>query len=335
MGSELFDAAYELVSKNDGQKKAVDTTEGPLLVIAGPGTGKTQILSVRVGKILQNNPTILPSNILCLTFTETGAANMRERLTRFIGQDAYNVTISTYHAFGGDLIRRFPEYFAETRLQNPIDDLSKYQVVSKIVEGMSYRNPLKQTRHHLYDLISTISEVKRALLSGEDLRAIAKENLACIQAVNTDLTAIFSEFKIMPRKLDVALPYFVKTRESLAKNIPTQPVHAHLGSLVGVAIQQLDKAIEEAEAMGKPNALTVWKNKWLAKNSDNQFILAGGLETLRIEALADVLDAYEAAMRERGLYDFDDMILRAIDVLEHNNDLKYTLQEQYLYILRE
>jgi len=333
MGSELFDAAYELVSKNDRQKKAVDTTEGPLLVIAGPGTGKTQILSVRVGRILQNNPTILPNNILCLTFTETGAANMRERLTRFIGQDSYNVTISTYHAFGGDLIRRFPEYFTETRLQNPIDDLGKYQIVSEIVEAMSYRNPLKQTRHHLYDLISTISEVKRALLSSDDLRAIAKENLACIQTVNGDLAAIFSDFKIMPRKLEIALPYFVKTRETLAKNIPEKPAHTHLGSLAGVAIQQLDKAINEAEAMGKPNMLTVWKNKWLAKNNDNQFILAGGLETLRIQALADVLDTYEAAMQKRGLYDFDDMILRAIEVLEHNNDLKYTLQEQYLYIL--
>src|SRR5690554_6033754 len=129
MGNE-FDAAYTLVSKNEEQKKAVDTTEGPLLVIAGPGTGKTQILSVRVGKILQNNPTILPSNILCLTFTETGAANMRERLTRFIGQDAYSVNISTYHAFGSELIRRYPEYFTETRLQNPIDELGKHQIFS-------------------------------------------------------------------------------------------------------------------------------------------------------------------------------------------------------------
>lgn len=333
MGSELFDAAYELVSKNKGQKKAVDTTEGPLLVIAGPGTGKTQILSVRVGKILQNNPTILPSNILCLTFTETGAANMRERLTRFIGQDAYNVTISTYHAFGGDLIRRFPEYFTETQLQNSIDDLGKHQIVSEIVETMSYRNPLKQTRHHLYDLISTISEVKRALLSSEDLRAIAKENLTYISTINGNLAHTFADFKMMPRKLNAALPYFIKTREILAANMPDAPVHPHFGSLVGVAILQLDKAIEEAESLGKTTALTTWKNKWLAKNSENQFVLAGELETRRIEALADVLDAYEAAMRERGLYDFDDMILRAIEVLEHNNDLKYTLQEQYLYIL--
>ncbi len=331
--SEAFEAAYKLISKNEGQKKAVDTTEGPLLVIAGPGTGKTQILSVRVGKILQNNPTILPSNILCLTFTETGAANMRERLTRFIGQDAYNVTISTYHAFGGDLIRRFPEYFTETRLQNPVDDLGKYQIVSEIVDAMSYRNPLKQTRYHLYDLISTISEVKRALLSSDDLRAIAKENLDSIRTINGDLATIFTDFKIMPRKLEKALPYFLKTREVLVKNMPEKPAHPHLGSLVGIAIQQLDYAIEEAESVGKPNALTVWKNKWLAKNSDNQFVLAGELETRRIEALADVLDAYEAALRKRGLYDFDDMILRAIDVLEHNDDLKYTLQEQYLYIL--
>jgi DNA helicase-2/ATP-dependent DNA helicase PcrA len=333
MGNNLFEAAYELVSKNDGQKKAVDTTEGPLLVIAGPGTGKTQILSVRVGKILLNNPTILPSNILCLTFTESGASNMRERLTRFIGQDAYNVTIGTYHSFGGDLIRRFPEYFTETKLQNPIDDLGKYQVVSEIVEGISYRNPLKQTRHHLHDLISTISEVKRALLTSDDLRTIAKENLQCIDAISKEISETFIGFKIMPRKLDVALPYFIKTREALAQNMPKDPVHPHLGSLVGIAIQQLDTAIQDAESLGKPNALTVWKNKWLAKNTNNNFVLTGELETKRTEALADVFDAYEAALQKRGLYDFDDMILRAIDVLQNNADLKYTLQEQYLYIL--
>src|SRR5690348_9757262 len=103
-------------SLNAAQKEAVDNVDGPLLVIAGPGTGKTQLLSARVANILRKTDT-LPSNILCLTFTESGALNMRERLTRFIGPDAYDVQIGTYHAFGGDLIRRYPEYFAQTRLE--------------------------------------------------------------------------------------------------------------------------------------------------------------------------------------------------------------------------
>src|ERR1044072_8284658 len=120
---------------NKAQRKAVDAIEGPVLVLAGPGTGKTQLLGVRVAHILQVTDT-LPQNILCLTFTENGAENMRQRLTRFIGQSAYDVNIGTYHAFGGDLIRRFPEVFAETRLQSPVDELAKHQILSEIIEGL-------------------------------------------------------------------------------------------------------------------------------------------------------------------------------------------------------
>src|SRR5690348_1414540 len=107
-----FQEAYR--SLNTAQREAVDTLEGPLMVIAGPGTGKTQLLSARVANILQKTDT--PArNILCLTFTENGATNMRERLTRFIGQAAYDVNIGTYHSFGREIINRFPEYFTETR----------------------------------------------------------------------------------------------------------------------------------------------------------------------------------------------------------------------------
>ncbi len=69
----------ELKKLNPGQKSAVDQIEGPLLVIAGPGTGKTQILSARIGKILTDTDT-KPHNILCLTYTEAGTVAMRKRL---------------------------------------------------------------------------------------------------------------------------------------------------------------------------------------------------------------------------------------------------------------
>ena len=64
---------------NTQQKEAVDTIEGPVMVIAGPGTGKTQILSARIGKILLETDTA-PENILCLTYTDAGAVAMRKRL---------------------------------------------------------------------------------------------------------------------------------------------------------------------------------------------------------------------------------------------------------------
>src|ERR1700712_2090785 len=89
---------------NDQQRKAVDTIEGPVMVIAGPGTGKTQILAARIGKILLEADA-LPENILCLTYTDAGAIAMRRRLQQFIGADAYKVNIYTFHAFCNDVIQ--------------------------------------------------------------------------------------------------------------------------------------------------------------------------------------------------------------------------------------
>ena len=83
---------------NAEQRKAVDSIEGPVMVIAGPGTGKTQILAARIGKILLETD-VLPHNILCLTYTDAGVVAMRRRLVQFIGADAYRVNIFTFHAF--------------------------------------------------------------------------------------------------------------------------------------------------------------------------------------------------------------------------------------------
>ena len=72
-----FEERYKALNK--AQRYAVDTTDGPVMVIAGPGTGKTELLSLRVGNILKEGRA-KASNILCLTFTETAALNMRQRL---------------------------------------------------------------------------------------------------------------------------------------------------------------------------------------------------------------------------------------------------------------
>ncbi|MDB5186242.1 MAG: uvrD [Candidatus Saccharibacteria bacterium] len=325
-----FEREYKKL--NAAQAEAVDQIDGPVLVIAGPGTGKTQLLSARVANILTRTDT-LPQNILCLTFTESGAANMRQRLTRFIGQSAYDVTISTYHSFGSDLIYKFPQYFTETRLQNPVDELGKHQIFREIVEGLSYSNPLKQTRHHLGDLMSTISEVKRALLNAKDLRAIAKENYEFVNGANEVVRETFREFTTMPRKVDLALLCFSQTLEGITKLIPEKLASSQFGCLGQIAVDELQAAIAQAAEINKTVPLTAWKNKWLAKNARNDFIFDGELENKRIEALASVYEKYQRALEAEGLYDFDDMIIRAIEAMEKHPDLKYTLQERYLYVL--
>ncbi len=330
-----FEQNYQKL--NSEQKQAVDTIDGPVLVIAGPGTGKTQLLSLRVANILQKTDT-LPQNILCLTFTESGALNMRERLTRFIGKAAYDVNIATYHAFGGDILQRFPQYFTELELQNPIDELGKHQILETIVADMSYLNPLKQTQHHLGDLMSTVSEVKRALLSSQDLQTLADENQQFISDIQPFITEALEGFTRMPSKLEKALPAFTAILQAIEKLQPERISpnvrnFKHFKSLAAIAHETLTEAITQAESLNKTKPLTDWKNHWLAKNSTNQFILKGELENRRIRALATVCDDYQTALQAKGLYDFDDMIIRAIAALETHDDLKFSLQETYQYIL--
>jgi len=138
----------ELKKLNPEQKEAVDTIEGPVLVVAGPGTGKTQILSARIGKILLETDT-KPHNILCLTYTDAGTVAMRKRLLKFIGPDAYRVNIYTFHAFCNQVIQENIDFFGVRGLQS-ISDLEKAQLFEKLIDGFDAKHPLKRFSGDVY-----------------------------------------------------------------------------------------------------------------------------------------------------------------------------------------
>ena len=127
---------------NPAQQQAVTTIDGPVLVIAGPGTGKTQLLSTRVARLLQE-PGVNPNNILCLTFTDNAARNMRERLASQIGESASHVGIYTFHGFGTEIIQRYPEYFSEHPLVKPVEDLGAYEILSNVFAKLPHNNFLQ------------------------------------------------------------------------------------------------------------------------------------------------------------------------------------------------
>src|SRR5436190_1500667 len=95
---------------NPEQREAVESIEGPVMVLAGPGTGKTQVVAMRIAEILQRTQ-ISPRNILALTFTEAGVTALRQRLESIIGAEAYQVTIGTFHSFSNEIISTFPYLF--------------------------------------------------------------------------------------------------------------------------------------------------------------------------------------------------------------------------------
>ena len=142
---------------NPAQKKAVDNMEGPVMVIAGPGTGKTQILGARIGKILLESDT-RPENILCLTYTDAGVVAMRKRLLDFIGPDAYKVNLYTFHAFCNDIIQENLSLFEKTSL-DPISDLEKIALFKKLIDEFPKNHPLKRYRGDVYFEINNLQHL--------------------------------------------------------------------------------------------------------------------------------------------------------------------------------
>ena len=187
-----FDTHYATLNAN--QRQAVDYIHGSLLVIAGPGTGKTELLSMRTAQILRQTDT-LPDSILCLTFTESGAANMRQRLRQIIGEDAYKIAIYTFHSFGTEIINQHREYFFHGADAQPADELTQHQIVTEILEGLDWRNPLsaKNNGEFVYtsELIRVISEFKQSGLTPAELRLVMADNQRVIADITADIQQVF------------------------------------------------------------------------------------------------------------------------------------------------
>lgn len=133
-----------LRSLNEEQAQAVKHIDGPVLVVAGPGTGKTHILSARIGQILTETDTA-PYNILCLTFTDAGVQAMRERLLKLIGPEAHKVHIFTFHSFCNKIIQDNLDLFARQDLAL-LDDLERQEIIRTLIDGLFYDHPLKKGR---------------------------------------------------------------------------------------------------------------------------------------------------------------------------------------------
>ena len=172
---------------NAAQKKAVETIEGPVLVIAGPGTGKTQILAARVGNILKETDA-LPENILCLTYTEAGVTAMRKRLIKFIGTDAYKVNIHTFHSFCNKVIQDNTNLFGFSEME-AISELEEIELHEKLIDSFQKENPLKRFRGEIYYDIARLKNLF-AIMRKENFTAEKIE-----QAVNDYIESIHDDPK--------------------------------------------------------------------------------------------------------------------------------------------
>lgn len=163
---------------NAEQKDAVDTIEGPVMVIAGPGTGKTQILAMRIANILQKTQTN-PSNIFCLTFTNSGVQAMKKRLLSIIGPTSYQVHVTTFHTFCNEVISLYPEKFIIAKKLNQLTDLEQIFIIQKILERNNYKiiKPFKSPFHYQRSITAAISDLKQENIAPDVFNKMVKTEL--------------------------------------------------------------------------------------------------------------------------------------------------------------
>jgi len=258
-----FDQLY--TSLNAEQKRAVDTIEGPVMVIAGPGTGKTTMLTLRIANILKVTDTP-PDAILALTFTESGVRSMRKKLAEIIGPTAYQVRIHTFHGFANDIIKMYPERFPKIIGSEHVEEMDALRLAESIIEegGFELIRPKNDPTYYVEKALSAVDEMKRDAV--------------------TPL-----EFGIFLNK---------KEKEILGSDDLYHAKGKYAGQMKGVYKDELEKVAKARE-------------------------------------LSRFYEAYESRLAKERLYDYADMIMEVVSLLETDKSFSLRIQESFIYVLAD
>jgi len=308
---------------NAKQKQAVDQIDGPLMVIAGPGTGKTQLLSTRAAHIVQKTD-ISPSNILCLTYTDAAASEMRNRMQEIMGPAGGDVSVHTFHSFGKWIIDSYPDYFTEEKSLTNIDDITKKQIISSLLNDLPFRNKLRRKMDddftHRNNLERLIEAIKKSGKTIGEIKAISKANKEITPKLNELIGDIYAE------KLNIKNIHEISNMiESYANGMSDNPLNTAI-------IAQLRLAVEECIEINKTPPLGEWRRKHVEKQ-DGENVLKTHLNQQVTDDALDLYERYQETLKKRGLYDYDDMINWATSAMSNNKDLILDLAEQYQYIM--
>ena len=265
MTSKRFEEEYKKL--NTAQREAVESIDGPVMVVAGPGTGKTKILTFRIANILMRTDTA-PESILALTYTTSGVITMREKLIEIIGDRAYRVNIFTFHAFCEHVIKEFPFYFEELEGGRVIGDLERVEIIESIIKNNKFQHLVS-----FHDEFSFLNKIVDGIL------AIKKEGLSEKEFIKK--LPLWKNALLADENL-----YYKKDFGGYKK-----------GSIKPAEEEKVNKKIEKSRELG------------------------------------EIFSLYQKELKNRGLYDFSDMILYVLHEFSENKNLKSDVQEKYQYIL--
>lgn len=168
---------------NEQQREAIQTTEGPLLVIAGAGSGKTRVLTTRIAYLIDEKG-IAPQNILAITFTNKAAKEMRDRVVKMLGPIAYQIQISTFHSFGLTIMKENYAQLGYKKEFTILDSDDSLSIIKKIMKNMN----LDSKAYNPKNVKNKISSAKNEMMTPEELSRFS----AC--DFDEKVVEIFSEY---------------------------------------------------------------------------------------------------------------------------------------------
>ena len=149
---------------NPAQREAVETVDGPLLIVAGPGSGKTRVITHRIAYLVRVHG-VSPYGILAMTFTNKAAREMRDRLGRLAGPHSGALTVGTFHSFCARLLRREGEHLGLSPNYSIFDDDDQMSAIKQCLERAGY----DPKRHPPRAVLATISKAKSVLQDSQTM----------------------------------------------------------------------------------------------------------------------------------------------------------------------
>ncbi len=178
---KVFSERYKNLNKE--QKKAVDSIEGPVMVVAGPGTGKTTILTLRIAQILRKATGVPANAILAITYTDSGVKVMRSKLREIIGNTAHDVYIHTFHSFASAMIAEYPDHFLNINDFRQITPVEQESLIREIITEPKFKDlrPLGKPDAYLSGIIRAIGDAKKEALIADMVRDNATKQIEKIK----------------------------------------------------------------------------------------------------------------------------------------------------------
>ena len=204
---------------NENQQKAVVHKEGPMLVLAGAGSGKTSVLTNRIAYLIEDG--VSPANILAITFTNKAAREMKERVTKLIGADARYIQISTFHSFGLKILKENYEFLGYDKNFIILDSDDTLTVVKKLMKDLNMNPKYYNAR----ELRGKISSAKNELITPEkfkkqeyDEKIVTLYKKYC-QKLKAGNSVDFDDLLILPIKLFEISPSILNSYQERYKYI--------------------------------------------------------------------------------------------------------------------